>query len=134
MDVLWQDFRFAVRGMLKNPITTAIAGLSLALGIGANTTIFTILNAVFLAPLPVQRPGELMAVFTVDSNSTGGFGGLLGVSNPNFRDYRDRNQVFTGLAAYTFPLGVSVAGTGEPQQAFAEMVTGNYFDVLGVHA
>jgi predicted permease len=134
MDVLWQDIRFAVRGMLKNPISTAIAGLSLALGIGANTTIFTILNAVFLAPLPVHRPGELMTVYTVDSNSTGGFGGLLGVSNPNFRDFRDRNQVFSGLAAYTFPVPVSLAAAGEPQQAFAEMVTGNYFDLLGVRA
>jgi putative ABC transport system permease protein len=134
MDVLWQDIRFAVRGMFKNPISTAIAVLSLALGIGANTTIFTLLNAVFLAPLPVRQPSELMAVYTVDENSTGGFGGALGVSHPNFRDYRDQNQVFTGMAAYTFPLPVSLAVESDPQQAFAELVTGNYFDVLGVRA
>src|SRR5438093_6562611 len=132
MDVLWQDIRFAVRGMFKNPISTAIAVLSLALGIGANTTIFTLLNAIFLSPLPVRQPADLMAVYTVDANLGGGFGGLLGVSHPNFRDLRDQNQVFTGLAAYTFPLPVSLASEGEPQQAFAELVTGNYFDVLGV--
>jgi predicted permease len=134
MDVLWQDIRFALRGMVKNPISTGIAVLSLALGIGANTTIFTLLNAVFLTPLPVRQPSELMAVYTVDSNATGGFGGLLGISNPNFRDYRDENQVFSGMAAYTFPLPVSLAVEGEPQQALAEMVSGNYFDVLGVRA
>jgi predicted permease len=134
MDVLWHDIRFAVRGMVKNPISTVIAVVSLALGIGANTTIFTLLNALFLAPLPVHQPSELMAVFTVDSNAGGGFGGLLGLSNPNFRDFRDQNQVFTGLAAYTFALPVSLAAAGEPQQAFAELVTGNYFDVLGVRA
>src|SRR3954451_7335223 len=111
------DLRYAFRGLRKNRGFALAAVLSLALGIGANTTIFTLLNAVFLAPLPVRQPSELMAVYTVDQNAGGGFGGLLAVSNPNFRDYRDQNQVFTGMTSYTFPLPVSLAVEGEPQQA-----------------
>jgi predicted permease len=134
MDTLCQDIRFAWRTLRKNPGFTVVAVLSLALGIGANTTIFTIVNAVFLSPLPVEKPPELVAVFTTDSNSPGGFGGVLQVSNPNFKDLRAKNEVFTDMAAYSFPSGVSLVAGTDVQQAVVEMVTGNYFDVLGVRA
>src|SRR6266478_3301662 len=64
MDTLWQDVRFAFRTIRKNPGFTDVAVLSLALGVGANTTIFTLLNAAFLTPLPVERPSDLVAVYT----------------------------------------------------------------------
>jgi predicted permease len=134
MERLWQDLRFALRMMAKHPGVTAVAVLSLALGIGANSTIFTVINAVFLNPLPVHQTSELVAVYTTDSNAPGGFGGLLQTSYPNFKDFRAQNTVFTDMAAYTFPLQVSLSTGGEARQAFVELTTGNYFDVLGVRA
>jgi predicted permease len=132
MNTLWQDLRFALRTMAANPGMTLVAVLSIGLGIGANTTIFTIINAVFLNPLPVRQPSEMVAVYTTDSNQVGGFGGLLQTSRPNYRDLREQNEAFSDLAGYTFPLPVSLSTGAEPQQAFVELVTGNYFDVLGV--
>lgn len=132
MDTLWREIRFALRSLGKSPAFAVAGVLSLALGIGANTTIFTLINAVFLNPLPVARASELVAVYTVDSNVTGGFGGLLQTSRPNFLDYRERNHVFAGMAAYSFPTQVSVFRGTVAEQALAEMVTANYFDLLGV--
>ena len=77
MDVLWQDLRYSFRTLLRNPALAAAAGLSLALGVGANTTMFTLINTLFLNPLPVARPSELVAVFTLDANNPTRFGNLL---------------------------------------------------------
>jgi predicted permease len=134
MNTLWQDVRFAFRTMAANPGVTAVAVLSIGLGVGANTTIFTIINAVFLNPLPVRQASELVAVYTTDANAAGGFGGLLQTSRPNYRDLRERNEAFSDLAGYTFPLPVSLSTGADPQPAFVELVTGNYFDLLGVQA
>ncbi|MBI4520238.1 MAG: ABC transporter permease [Gemmatimonadetes bacterium] len=132
METFWQDARFALRAMLKAPGFTAVAILSLALGVGANTTIFTLLNAVLLTPLPFDRPSELVAVYTTAQERVGPFGGLLQTSYLNLRDYREQNTVLQDMAGYTFAQPVSVLTEGEPQQAFMELVTGNYFAVLGV--
>jgi len=134
MDTLWQDTRFALRTMRKNPGFTAVAVLSLALGVGANTTIFTLLNAAFLAPLPVERPADLVAVYTTDQANIGGLGTLLPMSYLNLKDMRQRNEYLPDMAGYSFPTPVSVITGSAPQQAFAELVTGNYFSVLGVNA
>lgn len=132
METLWQDVRFGVRTLLKNPVFTLAAALSLALGIGVNTTIFTLINAVFLNPLPVERASELVGVFTIDERNTSPFTNLLQTSRPNYLDYRDKNDAFTGLAAYLPGLGASLSLASDPQQVNVELVTGNYFDVLGV--
>lgn len=132
MDTLRREIRFALRSLGRSPAVTAAAVLSLSLGIGANTTIFTLVNAVFLDPLPVARASELVAVYTVDSNTPGGFGGLLQTSRPNFLDYRDRNHVFDGMAAYSFPIQASVFRGTTSEQALVEMVTANFFDLLSV--
>ena len=131
MSSLLQDLKFSVRLLAKTPAFTAVAALSLALGIGANTTIFTLVNAVLLNPLPVEDPSQLVSVFTTDGrNPNDGFG-FLQVSPTNYQDFRDKNEVFSGLAAHAgLPLNIS-GGTGEPQQVFGEIVTGNYFGVLG---
>jgi predicted permease len=134
METLWQDVRFALRTMARSPGFTAVAIVSLALGVGANTTIFTILNALLLTPLPVERPSELVAIYTTDSTTPSLFGGLTQMSYPNLKDFREQNTTLSAVAGYTFPNPVSVATGGEPQQAFAELVTGNYFDALGVKA
>lgn len=129
MRTLGQDLRYALRALAKSPGFATAAVISLALGIGANTTIFTLINAVFLNPLPVERPSELLAVLTVDANNPG----VWTVSYPNYKDLRDKNDVFSDLAAYSFPNPASMLARGdEPEQIMIEFVTGNYFDVLGL--
>ena len=131
MGVFLQDLKYGARLLVKAPGFTIVAVLSLALGIGANTTIFTLINAVLLHPLPVQDPSQLVSVWTTDDrNQNGGFG-FLQTSPLNYRDYRDKNGAFSGLAAHQFlPLSIS-GGTGEPQQIFGEITSGNYFELLG---
>jgi predicted permease len=132
MERLWRDVLFALRTLRRSPAFAAAAIVSLALGIGVNTAIFTLINTLFLNPLPVDRAAELVAVYTVDAKNRSPFSNLLQTSFPNYLDYRDRNDVFSGLAAYSFPLPISTTTGGGPEQCFVEMVTGNYFDVLGV--
>ncbi len=135
MSKLFQDLRYGVRLLTKSPGFTLVAALSLALGIGANTTIFTLINAVLLHPLPVEDPAQLMSVWTADERNAGnGAFGFLQTSPLNYQDYRDKNEVFSGLAAHQgIPLNIS-GGTGDPQQIFGEIVTGNFFAVLGAKA
>jgi putative ABC transport system permease protein len=133
LETLGQDVRYALRMILKNPTFSAIAVLSLALGIGANTTIFTVVNAVLLNPLPVKDISRLVQMDTVDTKTmvTQANATKLGLSYPNFQDYERQNQVFTGLTCVSGgPLTWS--GGAEPQRIFGLLVSANYFDVLGV--
>lgn len=120
----------------KSPGFTCVAVLSLALGIGANTAIFTIINAVFLHPLPVEEPSRLAEVFTRDRQTidTNANFQLTPSSLPNYEDFRDQNTVFSGLATVTFAIPLNWGGQAEPQQLNASLVSGNFFDVLGVKA
>jgi predicted permease len=131
MATFLQDLKYGARLLARAPGFTIVAALSLALGIGANTTIFTLINAVLLNPLPVEDPSQLVSVWTTDERNQNDALGFLQTSPMNYRDLRDKNQVFTGLAGHIgIPLNISV-GNGEPQQVFGEIVTGNYFAVLG---
>ena len=123
-----RDIRFAIRSATRNPALTAVIVISLALGIGANTTIFTLINAVFLRPLPVNDPARLAQVFTVMPKSTG----YQSVSLANYRDFRDNVSEFSGLAASN--IGANMTGGTEPVSIGGQLVTGNYVDVLGVGA
>jgi predicted permease len=118
----------------KSPGFTCVAVLSLALGIGANTAIFTIINAVFLHPLPVEEPSRLAEVYTRDTQTIDANANfqLTPTSLPNYEDFRDQNNVFSGLATVTFPIPLNWGGQAEPQQLNASLVSGNFFDVLGV--
>src|SRR5712692_5219403 len=129
-----QDLRGGLRMLKKSPGFTFVAVLSLALGIGANAAIFTIINAVFLHPLPVAEPSRLAEMFTHDTltfNANVNFQ-LTGTSLPNYEDYRDQNNAFSGLATVTFPIPLNWGGQAEPQQLNASLVSGNFFDVLGI--
>src|SRR2546423_15611960 len=97
MSTLSQDLKFGARLLMKSPGFTAVAALSLALGIGANTTIFTLVNAVLLNPLPVEDPSKLVSVWTTDERDQNGAFGFLQVSPSNYKDLRDKNDVFSGL-------------------------------------
>jgi hypothetical protein len=132
METMWQDIRYAVRTLTRTPSFTVAALGSLALGIGANTTVFTLLNTLFLNPLPVERPSELVAAFTVASRNATQFGNLLPLSYPNLKDFRERQVVLTDLAAYSPVLALSLSTSEQPERVFAQLVTGNYFDVLGI--
>src|ERR1700732_3917366 len=91
MNSLWQDLRYAIRMLAKNPGFTLIAVLTLALGIGANTVVFSVLNALVLRPLPVERPNELAFLENQNGPSQ---------SFPYYKDLRDRNRTFAGLVGY----------------------------------
>src|SRR5262245_48013248 len=97
METLWQDICFGFRILLKSPAFTLVAALSLALGIVANTAVFSIINTSLLKPLPVEEPARLVSLFTIDSGRPGNHP----TSHLNYIDYRDQNQVFSGLLAYT---------------------------------
>jgi putative ABC transport system permease protein len=131
METLLQDIRYGLRMLRKSPGFTFVAVLSVGLGIGANTTIFTLVNAVLLRPEPVKDIDRLVAVSTTDVKNKGNLFAFMPVSHPNFEDYRDQNDVFEGMAA-TSGVAVSLSGNGEPEQLFGFMVTGNYFSLLGV--
>ena len=126
METLLRDVRFGYRQLVKRPAFTMLAIVAMALGIGANTAIFSLLNTVLLRPLPVRDPGRLIAVdgrlpstdFTLQSY-------------PNYKDYRDRNRSLEGLIAYRFVVA-SLSHNGVNERAWGFLVSGNYFDVLGV--
>ncbi len=135
MHSLLSNVRHALRVLWKTPGVTIVAVLSLALGIGANTAIFTIINSVFLNPLPVKEPSSLAEVFTVDTQTATTTNFTLTPSSlPNYQDYREQNTVFSGLAASTFPIPLNWSGPAEPEQLPCMLVSANYFDLLGVPA
>ena len=120
------DLRYAARLLVKSPLFTLAAVMSLGLGVGANTTIFSVVSEVLLNPLPVQEPDRLVSLFTTDAKNKARFQGFMTTSYPNFKDYREQGrQVFTDAADYVFtPVSLTSAG-GEPEQVFGEVVTGN---------
>src|SRR5262245_31268176 len=128
MRTLFQDLRFGARMLFKNPGFTLIAVVTLALGIGANTAIFSMVNAVLLRALPYPEPGRLVRFW----ESNPGRGWLdFAVSAPNFADWRKQQSVCEQLAAYEFN-NLNFTGDGEPERVAALRVTSNFFSVLGV--
>ncbi len=130
MPSLWNDIRYALRSMRKAPMFTLVVVLSLALGIGANTAIFSIFDQVLLRMLPVRDPSRLVLIASRGSH-TGSNRGSNVLSYPMFKDYREKNKVFTGvLCRRGESINVGYQGSAERRQA--EMVSGSYFEVLGV--
>jgi predicted permease len=127
-----RDLRYAVRSMRRSPLFVAFVVGTLALGIGANTTVFTVINTLILNPLPVRDASSLTAVATIDTANTARSKTLFPLSHADLKDYREKNGVFTELAGYTSARVVTWQETGAAQRLFAEMVTSNYFDTLGL--
>ncbi|HEY7179988.1 MAG TPA: ABC transporter permease, partial [Blastocatellia bacterium] len=125
LEILWQDLRYGVRMLLKGPGFTAIAVLTLSLGIGANTAIFTLLDKVLIRPLPVERPDQLVT-FVEDA---GGAPAIF--SYPLYAELRERNDALSGVVAYEQrPFSLSDGNVTE--RVVGQIVSGNYFAVLGV--
>jgi len=125
-DVVLQDIRYAIRALRSAPGFAAVAILSLALGIGANTAIFSLIDAVILKSLPVRHPEELVQVMM-------GRESYVGFSNPTWEHLRDRQDVFSGIFAYS-RWGFNLSAGGEARSVDGVYVSGKYFDTLGVHA
>jgi predicted permease len=128
MDNLLKDLQYGTRLLLRNPGFAAVAVLSLALGIGANTAIFSVVRQILDSPFPVSEPGQLAAVFTTDKRNPGN----LPMSHLNFKDVRQQNAVFTDTASFAFAQVNYLGPGGASEQLLTQVVTGNYFDVLGV--
>jgi putative ABC transport system permease protein len=125
-----QDIAYALRGLLRRPVFTSVAVLTLALGIGANAAIFSVVNAVLLRPLPYPSPDRLMMVWT--HNPRQGFEKDVS-TYPNFDDWRRENRSFERLAAYTGG-SYTLTGAGEPTQIRGAVVTPGFFETLGLPA
>jgi predicted permease len=128
METLLKDLRYGLRTLLRSPGFTVVALASLALGIGVNTAMFSIINSFVLARLPVERPDQLLSIYTTDTKNPGN----LPTSHLNAQDYREKNDVFSGVLAYTYT--ALTWNDYESKQITAQVVSGNYFDVLGVKA
>ncbi len=126
----WQDARYFLRTLRNTPGFTAVVILTLALGIGANTAIFSIVNAVLLRPLPFPAPERLVRVV---ANAPGAGLRDIGLSTPELRDLQERSGVFEDIAA-VWPIDANITGAGKPERVEVLAVSPNYFSLLGVHA
>jgi predicted permease len=124
------DVRYALRSLAKSPGFTAVAVLSLALGIGANTAVFGLLDDVLLSLMPVRNPRELVQLKEVGKHY-GSNTGMNALSYPIYEDFRKQNQVFSGMLC-RFQMPVSISDSGHNERALGELVSGNYFAVLGI--
>src|SRR5580658_964121 len=134
MNGLSQDLRYALRQLRKSPGFTAVAVLTLALGIGANTAIFGLLDQALLRSLPVREPDRLVLLRYSGSNTgrlSSRADGKTYFSYPMYRDLRDRNSVFSGVIATDWT-EAGFEWRNQPELVATELVSGNYFDVLGV--
>jgi putative ABC transport system permease protein len=132
---MWNDLRYGLRTLRRSPVFTVVAVASLALGIGANTAIFSLLNQVMFRMLPVREPERLVVLHTEGRREgwSSGDNDEAVFSYPMYKNLRDRNQVFDGVIARASG-HASVSYRGDTERAYAEMVSGNFFDVLGVRA
>ncbi len=129
---LWRDVRYALRTMRKSPMFVLVVILTLGLGIGANTTVFTVINTLILNPLPLQNPAELASIATADGEGVSKSTPPKPIPYADLKDYQARNQVFSSLAGYTSPRVVTLQTDGASERMFCELVTGDYFSTLGL--
>src|SRR5262249_29046302 len=126
MQTILQDLRYGLRMLAKKPGFAVVAVFTLALGIGANSAIFSVVNGVLLRPMPLEAPDRLIKIW--ESLPSGGQGTA---SAPNLRDWREQNTVFNGIAAYQFS-NFNLRGQESPEQLSGATVSPNFFDVVGV--
>jgi putative ABC transport system permease protein len=130
METFWRELRHSVRFWRATPGFTAIVVVTLAVGIAANTTAFSVINTLFLNPLPLDRPNELVTFGATDAGALST--DVLPISPLNLSDLRDRNRVFASVAGHSLPTVLTLTNVDGPQRLFGEFVTGSYFDTLGL--
>src|SRR6266550_2985907 len=123
-----QDFKFAVRQLVKAPGFTIAAVIVLALGIGANTAVFSLVHTMFFAPPGYARPSELVQVFSQDKKNPKSYRAF---SYPTYRDIREQNSVFTEAMGYNLAM-IGIGQKGDTRRTFGAIVSSNYFSLLGV--
>ncbi|MGC1385327.1 MAG: ABC transporter permease, partial [Candidatus Acidiferrales bacterium] len=126
MGTLLQDLRYGIRMLLKNPGFTAVAIMTLALGIGVNSAAYSVVNGVLLNPLPFPHPDQLVALY-----ESGAEFDRSSISYPNFLDWQRRNNVFSQIAVYRSD-SFNLTGSGEAEQVDTMMVSSDFFSILGV--
>ena len=127
METFLQDARYSVRMLLKSPGFTLVAALTLALGIGANTAIFSVINSVLLEPLPFKNPGQLVELRETESAP-----GNFPLDGADYMDWQHQNRAFAAMSMYTFPRGLNASGAGEAESAAVTSTQANFFGTLGV--
>lgn len=128
METLWQDLRYSARTLLKHPGFAIIAVLTLGLGIGANTAIFSIVNAVLLRPFPYHAPQQLV----IPGETLTGTRGGTSLSYPNFADWKDDRKVFAGASAVRSNENFNLTGSGEPERLQGRLVSAGFLSLLGI--
>jgi len=126
-ETLFQDLRFGFRQLRRNPGFTAVAVLTLALGIGATTAIFSVVNSVLLQPLPFKDPGQLVQFFETEQAP-----GNYPLSGADYLDWQTQNRTLEATSVYSWPTIMNASGAGEPESAAVVNSQANFFDVLGV--
>src|ERR1044071_5291384 len=126
METLWQDLRYGVRMLLKNPAFTALVVVTLAVGIGANAALFSVVNGVLLNPLPYPQPEQLVTLHQSKPNFEMG-----AIPYPNFLDWQKENQTFSAMAI-SRGSSFSLIGMGEAERVSGRRVSADFFSVLGV--
>ncbi len=126
MDTLWQDIKYGFRMLAQKPGFTVIALLTLALGIGANTAIFSVVNAVLLNPLPYPQSDRIMTMCSKDTNFD-----CASVAYPNFLDWQRENQDFQAVAAYRYD-DFNLTGQGQAERLRGGMASADFFPILGI--
>jgi putative ABC transport system permease protein len=127
VDTFWHDIRYGLRTLGRSPGFLAVAVLTLALGIGANTAIFSVVDAVLLRPLPFRAPDQLVALFETESAP-----GSYPLAGADYLDWRAQNQTFEDMATYSYQENFNASGAGEPERAIVVETQSNFFSMLGV--
>jgi putative ABC transport system permease protein len=127
LETFWQDLRYAARQLRRNPGFTAVAVLTLALGIGANTAIFSVVDAVLLRPLPFRDPAKLVQLFETESAP-----GTYPLTGADYLDWQEQNQTLEGTSLFAWGESFNASGAGEPEQAYVVRTQANFFALLGV--
>src|ERR1700688_1173785 len=130
MNTLWNDLRYALRTLRNSPVFAFVAVLSLALGVGPNTAIFTLLDQILLRLLPVKDPQQLV-LLTMKGRHYGSNWGGNAISHPMFRDFQDHNEVFSEMFC-RFPSSANLSFGRQAELVDVELVSGTYFSALGV--
>ena len=127
METFWQDLRHTVRNLLQAPGFTLVAALTLAIGIGANTAVFSIINAILLRPLQFRAPDELVRLYETESAP-----GNYPFAGPDFVDWKAQNSTFQDMALYGWGNDFNLSGSGSPDHILGVPTAANFFSLLGV--